>query len=317
MDKRGISISLAAVFMVQLCTAGVSTAATPCEQSLAGRIPARPATALTGRELAHRFANIGDDERETLIQRELLAGNIPDGLRHLRPVALSAVSSTGTSTRMIVCVMPDYLALGSDDDFLLMPMRLRTALVVAERFGFTLPTPKLVDAIYAQSVIHLNPQPLPASPDMRSTAYYLRHNEIIRAQRAGSSTTPALLMAGHKKDLVLTNRLWQNLERVAIYGWQRANGRPIQPLSTVHGWRYADYSHGVRFVSTEIRVDGRSQSLFRALEDPHLAAMLSGEGLMRNIVGLVDTLTENHRAALANLAPDARHAAARIGYLIR
>jgi hypothetical protein len=98
------------------------------------------------------------------------------------------------------------------------------------------------------------------------------------------------LSAGDKKDLVLTNRLWRELDRVAIYGWHRAEGLPIQPLSTVHGWRYADYSHGVRLISTQVWVDGVSRPLFDVLQDPQLAGALSSEGVIQNLLGLIKSL---------------------------
>jgi len=101
---------------------------------------------------------------------------------------------------------------------------------------------------------------------------------------------PGVLTAGHKKDLVITNRLWRFPDRVAIYGWHRGIDEPIQPLSTVHGARYADYSHGVRLVSTTICVDGKPMSLFEALEDPELAQVLSGEGPLLRVTDLIRKL---------------------------
>ena len=282
-------------------SAGVLAANHFCNKPLPHAFPARSAAASSGSQLARDLDNIGDDERELRIRSELLAGNIPEFLRHLQPVVLRAQPGGERHTQITVCVMPDYLALGSDDDFLLIPMRLETALAVAYRYGFTLPTPKLVDAIYAQSDVHLTPQPLPASSAMRSTDYYRHHNELIGEQRTASGIAEGLLISGHKKDLVLTNRLWGNLERVAIYGWHRIDGTPIQPLSTVHGWHYADYSHGTRLVSSEILVDDRPQSLFSALQNPQLAAMLSSEGVIRKIFELVDILRQPKSNVLAEL----------------
>ena len=43
---------------------------------------------------------------------------------------------------------------------------------------------------------------------MRSTEYSLRHNELVRSQRAAQDISFGSLTAGDKKDLVLTNRLW-------------------------------------------------------------------------------------------------------------
>ena len=54
-----------------------------------------------------------------------------------------------------ICVAPDYLAIGSDSDFIRIPMGLETALSVTEHYGFTLPTRKMVDAIYDQAEVKL------------------------------------------------------------------------------------------------------------------------------------------------------------------
>ncbi len=126
-----------------------------------------------------------------------------------------------------------------------------------------------------------SPQPLPAGDTMRSTGYYWHHSELVREQRQTFAAPPGALTAGDKKDLVLTNRFWGNLARVAIYGWHRPDGRPIQPLSTVHGARYADYSHGVRLVNAIAYVNGHAASLLELLQDPQLGALLSDEGILR------------------------------------
>jgi hypothetical protein len=97
-------------------------------------------------------------------------------------------------------------------------------------------------------------------------------------------------MVGDKKDLVITNRLWQNLARVAIYGWHRSERSPIQPLATVHGARYADYSHGVRLVSTVIYVNGQPQPITDALTDPQIAPALSDEGPIQRMPELLTVL---------------------------
>jgi hypothetical protein len=65
---------------------------------------------------------------------------------------------------------------------------------------------------------------------------------------------------------------------VAIYGWHRSNGDPIQPLSTVHGEYYADYSHGIRLVSRTAYVNGRAVDLRSAADRRHLCGMLNSDG---------------------------------------
>ncbi len=112
--------------------------------------------------------------RECAVFEQLAAGNLPDFARTLAPVRLAA-----QSTSVTIFAMPEYLAIGSNTDYLRIPMNLYTAAAVAHRFRFLLPTPKMVDAIYDQSVRRFLPQPLPAGPQMTSTGYYERHNSMI------------------------------------------------------------------------------------------------------------------------------------------
>jgi hypothetical protein len=244
---------------------------------------------VTGSEFVEETAALSEPEREAVISTELLAGNLPDFLRHVKPVTLRGRVGASSTVEITICVTPDYLALGSDADFLRIPMGLRTAFAVAASFGFVLPTPTMVDAIYEQAEFHLRPQPLPPGPKMRSNAYYREHQQRIQRQRLAVGATLGTLIAGQKKDLVVTNLLWRKAGRVAIYGWHRGTGAPIQPLSTVHGARYADYSHGVRLVSTVAYVNGQPRSIFEILGDPFLAGILSEEGPIMRLAGLMDT----------------------------
>lgn len=249
-----------------------------CPSSLSRNIPARAADALNGAGFADLVAHQEGKEREGEIQREILSGNLPAFLRRLKPVKLKGRSAMGRQITATLCVMPDYLAIGDDRDFLRIPMDLHSATEVASHFGFVLPTPRMVDAIYRQSVAHLTPQPMQAGPQMRSTDYYRRHNRSIREQRNNLGVGLDALIAGHKKDVVISNRLASHPGRIAIYGWHKPDGKPIQPLSTVHGVGYADYSHGVRLVSDVVYLDGQPASLHAVLEDKELSPILSSEG---------------------------------------
>lgn len=221
---------------------------------------------------------MNEQERDLAIRSELMSGNMPRFLRNVQPVSLITHLPGGDVVRLTLCVLADYLSIGSDDDFLLVPMGLTTALTVAARFGFMLPTRRIVNLIYRQSTVHMTPQPLPAGDQMRSTDYYRMHNALVKQQRAVVGVTPDVLTAGHKKDLVLSTRLWSQPGRVAIYGWHRGIDAPIQPLSTVHGAQYADYSHGVRLVSNVVFINDQARSIFDVLADPRLATLLSDEG---------------------------------------
>jgi hypothetical protein len=266
------------------CLAGTPDAgprSEPCSPEPA-TLPARAASAPAGSEFAQRILGLWGAEREEQIVTQIEQGNIPAFLRHLIPVTVLGRTVRGV-TRITVCVLPDYLAVGSDSDFLYVPLGLKSAVRVAARHGFLLPTPRIVDAIYAASAVKLTPEPLPASNEMRSTAYVMRHTDLIDLQRALHSDAPGALTAGDKKDVVLTAQLWRVPGRVAIYGWHRPSGDPIQPLSTVHGAGYVDYSHGVRLVSRTVYVNGVGRRLEDVLADRELAPLISGEGPLRDL----------------------------------
>lgn len=261
-----------------------------CPQSLDRQIPAARSDALGGSAFAAQVGDVSGTQRDGLTEQALLAGDIPQFLRRLRPVTLRGRAASGKAVSIIVCVTPDYLAVGTDEDFVRVPMGLPAAIAIADRFGFVLPTTKIVDAIYAQADVHMPPEPLTAGPQMRSTAYFVRHNSMVRQERLAEGAKLGMLIAGQKKDLVITNRLRTHPGRVAIYGWHRENGHPIQPLSTVHGENYADYSHGIRFVSTIAYVDNKERSLLDILQDPNLAPVVSAEGPIPKVGVLLASL---------------------------
>ena len=253
-----------------------------CDQDPIHAIPHRTDNAPAGSEFARRVESLSGPERDAQVRSELLSGNVPQFLRRLAPVTVTNADSAHP-VEITVCVLPDYLAVGSDNDFVFVPLGLEAALDIAERFGFDLPTPKLVDAIYEESPVKLAPQPLPAGDRMRSTDYVVHHTQLISRQRNELGAPLGELTAGDKKDLVLTSRLWQIPGRVAIYGWHRGVNQPIQPLSTVHGARYADYSHGIRLVSSTVYVNGVKRSIDDVLAEPRLATLLTSEGPLTRI----------------------------------
>jgi hypothetical protein len=232
----------------------------------------------SGTQFAAYVSEMNSQNREQAIQKAVLDGNVPHFLKNLVPVSLDYKHADGSAGRVKVFVMPEYLAVGSDEDFLRVPMNLYTASTIATRLGFVLPTRKIVNAIYRQSAIHFSPEPMQAGPQMTSTAYYQTHNQKIAEQSRKLGVKPGDLVSGHKKDVVVTRRLGVNPGKIAIYGWQRLNGEPIQPLSTVHGACYADYSHGIRLISEKVEVDGVAKSIYDVLKDPVLSQALSDEG---------------------------------------
>jgi len=249
-----------------------------CAMPLDAPLPARASTARSGSGFAEEILRLRGSARDARITEQVLAGNVPDFLRRLIPVTLSWAPKNGKKIDVTICVTPDYMAVGGDGDFVRVPMGLPAAARIAGTLGFLLPTTKMVDAIYAQAQVRLAPAPMKPGAQMESTDYFMRHNRTVDKQRGDASAALSQLTAGQKKDLVLSNRLRSKPGRVAIYGWHRPNGKPIQPLSTVHGSGYADYSHGVRLVSMTAFVNGEPRALTDILQDPRLAPVVSSEG---------------------------------------
>lgn len=189
-------------------------------------------------------------------------------------VRLLARDANGVLHRATIRVMPDVLAIGRDRDFVRMPMNPLTAQAFCDAFGWALPTRKLVDETWRQAQRKLWPQPL--VDERESPETFLRHHRIIEEQLRG--TRRGALVAGHKKDVVVTNRLREQPRRVAIFGWHKPTGEAIQPLSIVHGEGYVDYSHGIRPLARRIEVDGRARDYYEILRDPLLHVLLSDEG---------------------------------------
>ncbi len=239
-------------------------------------LPARSATALGGRAFARSIADSPLEEREARILEAVRAGDVPDFLRTLAPVTVE----DGTNT-VTYFVTADYLAIGSDADYFLIPLTPYTAQRIADRLDCTLPTPKMVDDIYKNASVKRTPSPIPPSPAMTTAPVFLRHNETVLAE-PGDRPLGALA-AGHKKDVVISNRVFSTPGKVAIYGWHRPDGRPIQPLYTGHAASWVDYSHGVRLVRRGMIVNGAPKSIEEVLADPRLAPLLSNEGVMSRV----------------------------------
>jgi hypothetical protein len=112
--------------------------------------------------------------------------------------------------------------------------------------------------------------------ERESPLTFLQHHRIIEDQLKGMER--GTFVAGIKKDIVLTNKLLEKPQRVAIYGWHYPNGKPIQPVYSGHVDWYVDYSHGIRPVRRSMRADGVTRPFEAIMKDPQLRSLISDEG---------------------------------------
>lgn len=236
--------------------------------------PPRPDGAPTGNLFYARAVDLPVPDREKLIQGEILSGNVPAAVRTLHEVTLKAPNGRSGTVR----VTSDYLAVGSDDDFLRVPLSPLTAQAIADQLGCLLPTKKLVDDIYAAAQQQVAIPIPPPGREMMLMPRFRQHNTLIDQHLVGAFGD---LLAGHKKDVVITRRLQEIPQRVAIYGFFRANKVPWQPLELPHEDTYADYSHGIRLVIDAVTLDdGTTTTLTELLADPTLSPLASQEGVI-------------------------------------
>ena len=242
-------------------------------------LPPRPPDAPGGAEVARDIRNLDLEAREERIYTEVAQGNVPTWLRQLGRVEMTG-EVDGRKHRVTFWVTPDYLAVGSDSDFFLVPLSPQTAQRIADLVGGSLPTPRMVDAVWASARIRLTPIRIGPNEFMTTVRYFERHDRLVRSQRMLYGVPPGVFVAGHKKDVVLSATLSANPGKVAIYGWHRPDGQPIQRLHTGLMDSWVGYNHGIRLVDRGILVDGTGRDLLDVLRDPELAPLLSDDGVI-------------------------------------
>jgi hypothetical protein len=236
-------------------------------------LPGRKATSLSGNQFYKSVFAATENERESSARNEILDGNIPQFLRKMVKIKTSITTDDGKIIHAFYFVTPDYLSIGSDEDFARIPLTPMTAQQIADSLHCFLPTRKIVNDIYKAAKIKLEPVPMYAFRDSAVTMY--QHNLIIEGQRKLRKG----LISGIKKDVIITERLTRSSKpnRVAIYGWHQLNGIPIQPLYTGHVNWYVDYSHGIRLIYRTIYVNKKPMDYIDVLKDKTLRRLLCDE----------------------------------------
>jgi hypothetical protein len=248
-------------------------------QCLALPTPDQPKTAT---DFIAEVSTLSREDREPRFLDYLLEGHVPSRMRAFVPVKVSFVDKTGVSRILEIYVLPDYLQIGTDDDSFIVPLWPLTAQRVADEWECILPTTQMVTTIWQNSTWKVQPQPWgpPYDHSMMSTDRIVAHGARVDATMKSMGVDRTTLVAGHKKDVVITNLLAHKQKNVAIFGWHRTSGQPIQPLYLGHVNTYGDYSHGIRLTLRDCVLDGKPALVEDILRDPDLCSVLSAEGPM-------------------------------------
>ena len=267
--------------LVSYCEEGVDTHLTHWEDTvdvLVFEYTTNATSQISGSRLMDSVSALELIDREKLILSLVKKGHIPNHLR--TPIPVQHQQRVGDSLYSIIFyVSPDYLSLGTDEDFSRIPMTPILAQQVMDEINAVLPTRKMVNLIWQAASLKLEPQPISPSDAMTTVPVFRQHETLIDAQVKADGGAHELgeLIAGHKKDVILSNRIASNLNKVVIYGWHWLTGSPIQPIYSGHVNWYADYSHGIRPVLSLCMVNGKLVQIREILRDEQLYVLLSDE----------------------------------------
>jgi hypothetical protein len=217
---------------------------------------------------------------EDRVFHHIALGNVPDFMRPENwPRMTVSTTAGGRRIEATIRVCPDYLAIGSNTNFVRVPLSPIMAQRIADEFGFVLPTRPIVDLIETESRRQGGYVQFQAAPDIASrlgikwdrnkpdgrwmmSAQFAETHNVLIEERVASLPERNVIISGIKKDVIYDSRtnspIYQTQKDgtrvkiadrgVAIYL------RGTQPAAVPHEETYYDYSHGIRFVHSDVQL---------------------------------------------------------------
>lgn len=245
------------------------------------KLPKRNVNSLTGSAFVAIISDslLSITDREQFMIKEVVQGNVPNFYRNFLPIT-DTTTIDGKQYIITYFVAPDYLIIGSDQDYFYSPLTASAAQKIANQLNCSLPTRKMSDQIYQSAEYKLIPEPIPPSIKMTTVPVFVDHNKLVEQQRLKIGVKQGSLVAGNKKDVVISNKITATDEslRVVIYGWHKPDGKAIQPMYNGHKYDWVDYSHGIRLIQNQIYLNGRKTTVKEILKSKSLNVLLSDEG---------------------------------------
>lgn len=237
---------------------------------------------LTGTEVGSSILTLtGLDREKKLIEIFRAQGLAPNaGSESFRRIVTS-MKIGGAPYKLEMDVSPLPAALGTEDDFLLIPAWPWTYQTMADAMDCVIPTRKMVTLVSQQADFRMPPMPI--SPNSEKSDLYVRVNAAVTKALSVSIYHPGMLVVSPKKDVVTGPAL--DGTKVAIFGWffqpgpqaDTKEGR-IQPYSTIHDSKYVDYSHSWRVFRRVAFLNGKPVSLVDVAKDLKLHVLVSDQG---------------------------------------
>ncbi len=187
----------------------------------------KPSATLSGNDFMRRADTTSFWTLEDLIVEAVTAGQVPDALRQFRKITFTtpvvdSVEILRRRHKVEMWVLPDYVAIGTNDDFVRMPMGPLAAQRIADSLDCTLPTTFLVDRIAEASEGHIDIFPFrPLGGRNCQPIVFQDSTNAINALFKAHGYHFGQFISGLKKDIVITYKIQTltDYERnVAIYG---------------------------------------------------------------------------------------------------
>jgi hypothetical protein len=284
-----------------------------------GGIPARVGDPVTGRQFIDDLKKLGPAERQAHILKLLDDGQVPDFLRDLYKVELVDVpDADGNLHKVQYSVMPDFVAIGTNDDYVLVPMNSEMAQHVLLSWDMAPPTAQMVDQIATrgpevQFRADTGTKAFRPYDSAEGLEKYYQRNEQVTGRDyydawldwTGTGPDSSVVKhselgghpaVGHMKEFVMMPAETlkgasdldpakgdTNPDTIGMYHRtiQNDNG-PGKGVPLDHNEQYFDYSQGLRAVSPIVYVDGTPMHISDVLKHDKLHTVLSGDGKMQN-----------------------------------
>lgn len=242
---------------------------------------------MKGRDFVRQLPRYGGD----VARDDAIVKAIQDG--HHAPLNWIGVEVQASGRTATIFVMRDALMVGEPGDYVRLSMNADTAQRIAWHFNAFLPTTKVCDAVWDTATVKIAPQtqhpPEYSYTDMDDPARMIPYHEAVDSAILVKGPLGSLI-GNVGKHWVLTNKNIGS-DRVRNYGWYLKTGgsatasgkRVIQPLSSAHNSRHADYSQVLRLVKNEVEVDGKLMTFADVALAPELCDLVSSEGVLRTL----------------------------------
>ncbi len=154
----------------------------------------------------------------------------------------------------------------------------------ADILGASMVTAKIMDLSYKQAAIVEDATILPAGPQMSSSTYSKKYNDLVEKKRAGRSG----LFRDCGKSWLLSNRLPTSAGAVN-YGFyykkapyvNSQGAKLYQPESGVHDASHQDYSQVLFLMDSTCIVDDVTHKVSDIMQDKELCQLINYDGILK------------------------------------